>query len=174
MRIFRSAVVATVMSLAVCAAAQTATPPSPAAAPAPASSTQADHVEAPGSLFADSWRQADFGLRWSSTSGDPARFQRYEDLGSGLLFTNARYAQERELYSFRATADNVGWRDQRFTAAYERPGRLRLSGSWDEIPQFYSVDTKTPYTASTPSVLVLDDNIQRSIQNTQPNLNAYV
>src|SRR5690348_7303649 len=98
MRTFRAAAVATVMSLPVCAGAQTATatPPPPVAAPAPASSAQTDNVEAPGSLFADTWRQADFGLRWSSTSGDPARFQRYEDLGSGLLFTNARYALDNE------------------------------------------------------------------------------
>ena len=50
--------------------------------------------ESTRSLFAPTWRQAQISGRWSSVSGDPARFQRYQDLGSGLLFTDARYARE--------------------------------------------------------------------------------
>ena len=108
-------------------------------------------------------------------SGDPARWQRYEDLGSGLLFTNARYQHEWEQTGqlFQATADNVGWRDQRFTGLLERPGRFRIAGSWDQIPQFYSVDTSTPFTGDA-AVLVLDDATQRAIQNAQANTTAYV
>ena len=48
-----------------------------------------------------------------------------------------------------------------------------ISGLWDEIPQFYSVDTKTPYT-TTDSPLVLDDATQRSIQNGQATLSAWI
>ena len=66
--------------------------------------------------------------------------------------------------SFRAAADNVGWRDQRFVADYERTGRFVVSGVWDQIPQFYSVDTKTPYT-TTAARCVLDDATQRAIQS---------
>ena len=78
-------------------------------------------------------------------SGDPARWQRYEDLRDGLLFTDARYEHmwEDTGQFFRASADKVGWRDQRFTGLFERPGLFRVSGFWDEIPQFYSVDTRT-------------------------------
>ena len=108
-------------------------------------------------------------------SGDPARWQRYEDLGSGLLFTNARYQHEWEQSGqlFQATADNVGWRDQRFTGLLERPGRFRIAGSWDQIPQFYSVDTSTPFTGDA-TVLELDDATQRAIQNVQANTTAYI
>ena len=57
--------------------------------------------------------------------------------------------------------------------SYDRIGKLSLSGSWQQIPQFYSVDTMTPYTGS-GGTLVLDDATQRAIQNGQANLNAYV
>ena len=60
----------------------------------------------------------------------------------------------------------LGYRDQRYFADYERTGRFVISGLWDEIPQFYSVDTKTPYTG-TGGTLVLDDATQRAIQNGQ-------
>jgi Putative outer membrane beta-barrel porin, MtrB/PioB len=72
-------------------------------------------------------------------------------------------------------ADNVGWRDQRFFGTYERTGRFVISGLWDEILQFYSIDTQTPYVpAPGDSPLALDDSVQRAIQNGQANLNAYV
>ena len=70
-------------------------------------------------------------------------------------------------------ADNVGWRDQRYTAEYQRTGKFVISGLWDQIPQFYSVDTKTPYSPS-PSPLLLDDATQQQVQNGQATLSAYV
>ncbi len=107
--------------------------------------------------------------------GDPARWQRYQDLRNGVLFTDARFTREdpNGFWSFRGSADNVGWRDQKYTAHYERAGKLVISGLWDQIPQFYSVDTKTPYT-STVSPLPLPDATQRAIQTGQATLSAYV
>jgi MtrB/PioB family decaheme-associated outer membrane protein len=135
------------------------TPPAAQAAAAPA-------VEAPHSLFDQTWRQFQFGGRVTSIDGDPARFQRYQDVRDGVLFTDARYANESPEgdYQFRAAADNVGYRDQRYFADYERTGRFKVSGLWDEIPQFYSVDTATPYT-HTADNLVLDDATQQAAQN---------
>jgi MtrB/PioB family decaheme-associated outer membrane protein len=132
-------------------------------------------AETQRSLFDQTWRQLQIGGRISSISGDPARWQRYQDLRDGLLFTDARYAREDPAgnWLFRAAADNVGYRDQRYFADYERVGRFVISGLWDEIPQFYSVDTKTPYT-TTESPLLLDDATQRAIQNVQATLSAYV
>jgi predicted CXXCH cytochrome family protein len=122
--------------------------------------------EAPHSLFDQTWRQFQFGGRVTSIDGDPARFQRYQDVRDGVLFTDARYANESPEgdYQFRAAADNVGYRDQRYFADYERTGRFKVSGLWDEIPQFYSVDTATPYT-HTGDNLVLDDATQQAAQN---------
>jgi MtrB/PioB family decaheme-associated outer membrane protein len=131
--------------------------------------------EPTGSLFDETSRQFELGGRFSSVDGDPARWQRYQDLRDGVLFTKARYTREDPAgnWLFRTTADNLGWRDQRFSGVYERPGRFVLSGLWDEIPQFYSVDTKTPFTAS-PSPLLLNDATQQAIQNGQATLSAYV
>jgi len=159
-------------------AAGQAKPPSKPSAPQPTPPATPPVAAAPAqaeegvtrSLFEPRPRQFEIGGRWNSVDGDPARFQRYGDFRDGLLFTDARYAGEDPggAWLYRVGADNVGWRDQRFFGEYERTGKFVISGLWDEIPQFYSVDTKTPYTG-TGGVLVLDDAAQR-----QGNLNAFV
>jgi len=148
-------------------------PQTPAPPAAPSTTPEADR-----SLFEPTWQQFQFGGRVTSIDGDPARFQRYQDIRDGVLFTDFKFAREDAPgnWLFRATADNVGWRDQRYAATYEQTGRLKVTGLWDQIPQFYSVDTKTPYTGYTGSggTLLLDDATQRAIQSGQTNLNAYV
>ncbi len=164
------------------ALAQATPPPSSTPPPAGAQAEQAapaqapePEADAPRSLFEPTWRQFDFGGRVSSVSGDPARWQRYQDFRDGVLFTNARFEHEdpNGAWLFHLGADNVGYHDQRYFADYERTGRFVISGLWDEIPQFYSVDTKTPYT-TTKSPLLLDDATQRSIQNGQATLSAWI
>ena len=159
-----------------------ATPPPAPGQPAPGAPAE-QPAEAPAadadgpmlSLFDEAPRQFEISGRLSSVSGDPARFQRYQDLRDGILLHRVRYAREGTdgAWVFTGAADNVGWRDQRFAGSYERPGRFSLSGLWDQIPQFYSVDTRTPYTMS-GSPLGLDDATQLAIQRAQTNLNAYV
>ena len=150
-------------------------PQPPAKPQAPAAATPAAEPEAERSLFEQTWHQFEIGGRATNIDGDPARFQRYADIRDGVLFTDARFAREDPdgAWGFRAAADNVGWRDQRFFGEYEQVGRFVVSGLWDEIPQFYSVDTATPYTGS-GGTLVLDDAIQRQIQSGQGNLTAYI
>ena len=141
----------------------------------PAAPAAADESDASRSLFEPAPRQFLIGGRVTSVDGDPARFQRYQDQRDGVLFSNFRYsfAQPDGTWDFNARAENVGYRDQEFMGSYSRIGKLSLTGSWQQIPQFYSVDTKTPYTGS-GGTLVLDDATQRAIQNGQANLNAYV
>jgi MtrB/PioB family decaheme-associated outer membrane protein len=139
---------------------QAKTPAQPAAATTPAE-------EDTRSLFALTDRELFIGGRTTSIDGDPARFQRYQDIRDGLLFTGFRYsfAQPDGNYTFDARANNVGWRDQEGFLSYNRVGKLSLSFSAQSIPQFYSVDTKTPYTSSgTSGTLVLDDAAQRAAQ----------
>ena len=142
--------------------------------PTPAQ-TSAPVLDTSRSLFEPAPNQFQLAGRWTSVAGDPARFQRYGDFRDGLLFTDGRITREDPggAWSFRASADNIGWRDQRYVADYERPGRFVVSGSWDQIPQFYSVDTSTPY-ATEENPLVLDDTTQSAIQNGQAGLTAYV
>ena len=172
------------LCLAGAAAARAQTPPpkpapptTPTSAPqAQAPATPAADPDADRSLFEPTWREFHIGGRFNSVEGDPARFQRYQDLRDGVLFTGARYGVDHPDgdWLFRAMADNVGWRDQRYFANYERPGRFTVTGLWDQIPQFYSVDTKTPY-AESGDALVLDDATQLRIQQGAPEkLNLYV
>ena len=140
--------------------ASAAAPLARAQTPTPAAQT-AGGIDESRSLFDQTWHQMQIGGRFSSIDGDPARFQRYQDMRDGLLFTDFRYGKDDPggLWLFRATADNVGYRDQRYTANYEKFGRVRITGLWDEIPQFYSVDTKTAYGGS-GGTLLLDDATQ--------------
>ena len=146
--------------------AQAQTPPQ-AAAPA---------ADASRSLFELTDREFFIGGRASSIDGDPARFQRYQDVRDGLLFSGFRwsFAPADEANSLRVRANNVGWRDQEYFADYTRAGKLTVSGGYQQIPQFYSVDTMTPYTGS-EGTLLLDDATQRAIQLGDPaKLNLYV
>jgi MtrB/PioB family decaheme-associated outer membrane protein len=147
------------------ALAQAGTPPQtkPPAQPAAAAPTTSDDTST--SLFTLTDRELFIGGRVSSIDGDPARFQRYQDMRDGLLFSGFRYAvaQPDGSYSFNARANNVGYRDQEYFANYNRAGKLSLTGSYQQIPQFYSVDTMTPYTGS-GGTLLLDDAAQRSAQ----------
>ena len=79
--------------------------PAPASAQAPAA-TEADTR----SLFDPRANQMQIGGRFSSIDGDPARFQRYQDLRDGVHFTDARYARSDPggRWLFNAGADNVG------------------------------------------------------------------
>ena len=71
------------------------TPPAAGAqakpAPAPAAQAPEAEAEVPRSLFEPTWRQFQIGGRLSSVSGDPARWQRYQDLRDGVSFTDVRY-----------------------------------------------------------------------------------
>jgi MtrB/PioB family decaheme-associated outer membrane protein len=157
-------------------AAQPPAPPSTQSPAQPAAPAPADEPDASRSLFEPTARQFLIGGRVTSVDGDPARYQRYQDERDGLLFSNFRYAFAKPdgTWDFQARAENVGYRDQEFLGSYDRIGQVSLSGSWQQIPQFYSVDTKTPYTG-TGGTLVLDDATQRAIQNGDPaKLNLYI
>src|SRR4051794_10554846 len=70
------------------------TPTAPTTPPAGAQTPTAPAAETTRSLFDQTWRQIQFGARATSIDGDPARFQRYQDVRDGVLFTDARYANE--------------------------------------------------------------------------------
>ena len=126
------------------------------------------------SLFAPRSNEVEFGGRWTSVAGDPARFQRYQDLRSGLIVHGVRVLRETDVWSLQFGADNVGYRDQRYEVAYERTGLFSLTGLWDQIPQFYSVDTRTPYTPIGGTPMRLDAATRRAIQLGQADTRAYI
>jgi MtrB/PioB family decaheme-associated outer membrane protein len=144
--------VALLLALAPRVAAQTGaqapTQPTPATAPADAAPTN----------------RIDFGVRFGDVSGDPARWQRYRDLRDGPVIDRFNLFLEQDDWQWSLAGDHVGYRDQRYQLAIERPGRLRVRVLWDQIPLFISQDTLTLYSEETPGVLRIDDAIQAGVQ----------
>ena len=102
----------------------------------------------------------DFGARFGSTSGDPARLQEFRDLRDGVTLNVFRYTRATEASVFNAAFDNVGYRDQRYLASWNRWGRVRASFEWTQIPWFHSTLTRTPFTQEGEGALRLPDTLQ--------------
>ena len=81
-------------------------PAAPVSAP-PASSAGPDESR---SLFALTDRELFIGGRVTSIDGDPARFQRYQDVRDGILFSGLRYAfaPPEGAYTLRVRTSGVG------------------------------------------------------------------
>jgi hypothetical protein len=104
----------------------------------------------------------DFGFRGTSVDGDEARHERYADLSDGAA---SRFLLNKETatYAFDATAFNIGYRDQRYSADYARRG-FKFSFLWDSIPLNYSYITRTPFDVGNNGVLTLDAAARAAVQ----------
>lgn len=118
--------------------------------------------------------EVDFGVRVNGRSGDPARYQRLRDLRDGPTLDRFRYDRETAAWTFQAAMDHVGYRDQRYAAAFERYGTLKGSFEWNQIPLFYSADTRTPLRSDAAGVFRLDDALRAAIQNGTASTAAFV
>lgn len=110
--------------------------------------------------------QVDFGFRGDSVSGDAARYQRFRDLREGGYVDRFRFAKDTDQWALKATANNVGYRDQRFTMNYQDIGRLKVNAEWNQVPLFISDSTQWLYKDNGNGVLTIDDSIQRTLQTT--------
>ncbi len=91
--------------------------------------------------------QIDVGLRGTIYSGR---------LGRGAVPALSRPAQRRRrrrfplrarkrtTWSFHAQGDHVGYRDQRYFADLNTSGKMNLTFEFNQIPLFFSQDTRTP------------------------------
>ncbi|MBI4264372.1 MAG: MtrB/PioB family decaheme-associated outer membrane protein [Acidobacteria bacterium] len=104
----------------------------------------------------------DIGGRLFTVEGEPARPQRYRDLGDGTFAENFTYRRDDDRWRFTAKATHVGYRDQQYEAAFNQFGKVKAWFEWNQIPIFYSTDTRTPYTAASAGVLRIDDAAQRA------------
>jgi MtrB/PioB family decaheme-associated outer membrane protein len=111
--------------------------------------------------------QIDFGVRGTlfGSGSDQARFQRYRDVRDGGTIDRLRVSRDTDKYRYDLQADNVGYRDQRFSASYMNYGKVKARFEWNQIPLFYSQDTRTLYDTSTPGLLTMSDGVQSGIQN---------
>ena len=153
--------VAALLLLASSAAAQQDGPPAVAAQP--------DVAKASAVTNADITpvNQIDFGIRGTAygSNSDPARYQRYRDLSDGGTIDRFRFVKDTDAYKVNLQADHVGYLDQHFSGSYTNYGNVKVSFDWNQVPLFYSQDTRTLYTTSSPGVLSISDPIQSSLQN---------
>jgi hypothetical protein len=106
----------------------------------------------------------DIGGRFTSVSGDEARYERYRDLRSGVN-ANVVFNKETENWLFSVKATNIGYRDQRYTMDYSSK-RVKVSFLFDSIPLNYGYDLKTPYVC-TAGNCALDPGTRATIQNSR-------
>jgi len=142
----RVVVLTTALLLASSAWAQTPQVPAPAATPVPTP------------LLSGT---VDVGGRVTGTDGDEARFERYRDTRDGLYSTFS-LTRESDSYAFDADAFHVGYRDQRYRAAF-MSRRVNVDFDWVSVPLNYSYLTRTPFRTS-GGTLTLDDALQRAVQ----------
>lgn len=109
--------------------------------------------------------EVDFGVRVNAVSGDPARYQRFRDLRDGLTIDRLRYDRDTERWMFRAVMDHAGYRDQRYSALFNRYGKLKASFEWNQVPLLYGRETRTPFRRESEGVFRLDDTLQAAIQS---------
>lgn len=109
----------------------------------------------------------DFGLRGTSVNGEPARYERYRDLGDGLFLQGIRINRQANGWILDFSGDHVGRRDQRFNGDVVRPGKFKGWAMWDQIPMLLSRTTRTLFVEDfdeAPGVLTIDDTIQAQAQ----------
>lgn len=147
MRVTRASIAAALLLCASAAAAQTPNTPPPQIG------------EDTGLATLPNLGQVDFGVRGSAygDNSDEARYQRYRDLRNGLFIDGFRYATQSDRSAFDVRADHVGYRDQRYVANYNQYGKIKASFEWNQVPLFFSQDTRTAYTETSPGVLRLGD-----------------
>lgn len=136
----------------------------PGVQPATQPATQPGGPETPASLKPGQEILLNFGYRGNSTSGDVARWERYRDLSSGFV-GSAIMSSESPTLGLKFNATNVGYKDQKYTADYNRFGKLKLSGMWNSIPLNYGYNTLTPWKDAGGNVWTLDPAARLAVQN---------
>lgn len=104
----------------------------------------------------------DVGFRGGSIDGDEARFERYRDLRPGAT-TLFEMKKDAEKYRFAASASNMGYRDQRYSADYTN-GKVSISALYDAIPMNYLYDAPLAWTNQGGGRFTLDAAVRQGIQ----------
>jgi hypothetical protein len=103
----------------------------------------------------------EIGGRFTSTTGDEARYERYRDLRNGAN-VNLLFSKETPSWTFGVKAQNIGYRDGRYELKFNSR-RVQLSAQFDQTPLNYSYDTRTPYDC-TAGNCSLDSSLRAAVQ----------
>lgn len=117
--------------------------------------------------------EVDFGVRLTGGLDEVGRFQTFRDPTTGPTLNRLRYVRDRESWSFTARFDNVGYRDQRYQASFDRYGRVTASFEWNQVPTWYSGVSQSPFREELPGVFRLDNTLQQAVQGGTATLASY-
>jgi len=109
----------------------------------------------------------ELGFRSTTTTGDEARYQRYQDLSTGLA-SKIGIGKETDASGFDFSAYNVGYDDQAYALKYNKYGKLKLSVDYTGQPLNYAYNTLTPYKYAGNNTWTLDAAARTSVQNKVP------
>ncbi len=113
---------------------------------------------------APAWDQTwELGFRSTTTTGDEARYQRYQDLKSGLA-SKIGIGKETDASAFDFSAGNVGNDDQFYSINYNQFGKLKISLDYTGQPLNYAYNTKTAYRYAGNNVWTLDPTLRAKVQ----------
>ncbi len=114
------------------------------------------------------WEQTwELGFRATTTTGDEARYQRYEDLKSGLA-SKILIGKETDAVAYDFSAANVGYNDQQFAFNYNRFGKAKFDLSFNGQPLNYAYNTLTPYRDAGNNKWTLDQTLRTRVQSKEP------
>lgn len=101
----------------------------------------------------------DFGFRGTvfGDSADEARYQRYRDLRNGPFVEGFQWGRDSDRTFWNVRASHIGYRDQQYAANYNNFGKVKASFEWNQIPLFFSRDTRTAFVEQSSGVLRLGD-----------------
>src|SRR5215813_2722325 len=111
---------------------------------------------------------ADFSVRGTvyTDGSDEGAAQRYRDLRGGGTLEFLRFSKDSATRWFSIQVDHAGYRDQRYSAAYNDFGKFKGWFQYNQIPLFFSEDTKTLFSPEgADNILRMPDAIQAGLQN---------
>ncbi len=108
----------------------------------------------------------DFGVSSTNVSGDAARFQRYIDMRDRPSVETFRLEQLGDSWRFEGNGRHIGREDQ-WVLGRLQTSKVKVTFSWDQIPNYLSADTRTAFRSDAPGVLRLDPGMREAAQNGQ-------
>jgi len=106
----------------------------------------------------------ELGFRSTTTTGDEFRYQRYQDLQSGLA-SKIGIGKEGEASAFDFSAANVGYNDQKYAFTYNKFGKMKFSAQFNGQPLNYANNSLTPFKYAGNNTFTLDAAARTQVQN---------
>jgi hypothetical protein len=106
----------------------------------------------------------ELGFRATTTTGDEARYERYQDLQSGLA-SKIWIGKSSDAVSYDFSAANAGYNNQSYVFNYNRYGKGTFNVSFNGIPLNYAYNTLTPFRDAGNNKWTLDPALRTRVQN---------